>query len=57
MFEFMSESCVSVCGQKTRLFTVLPLENRHKMALYHLVSQFISSKSDESSVEWYSMGF
>ena len=30
-----------VCVQKTRLFTVLPLENRHKMALYPLVSEFI----------------
>ena len=37
--------CVCVCGcvcrQKTRLFAVLPLENRHEIALYRSASQFI----------------
>ena len=30
-----------VCRQKTRLFAVLPLENRHEIALYRSASQFI----------------
>ena len=30
-----------VCRQKTRLFAVLPLENRHEIALYCSASQFI----------------
>ena len=33
--------CVCVCRQKTRLFAVLPLENRHEIALYRSASQFI----------------
>ena len=33
--------CMFVCDQKTRLFTVLPLENRHEMAFCRSVSQFI----------------
>ena len=36
--------CVRACvcvSEKTRLFTVLPLENCDKIALYHLVLQFI----------------
>ena len=32
--------CVCV-GKKTRLFAVLPLENRHEIALYRSASQFI----------------
>ena len=30
-----------VCRQKTRLFAILPLENRHEIALYRSASQFI----------------
>ena len=30
-----------VCRQRTRLFAVLPLENRHEIALYRSASQFI----------------
>ena len=30
-----------VCRQKTRLFAVLPLENRHEIVLYRSASQFI----------------
>ena len=30
-----------VCYKKTLLFTVIPLKNCHKMALYHSVLQFI----------------
>ena len=30
-----------MCRQKTRLFAVLPLENRHEIALYRSASQFI----------------
>ena len=30
-----------VCRQKTRLFAVLPLENRHEIAFYRSASQFI----------------
>ena len=33
--------CVCVWRQKTRLFAVLPLENRHEIALYRSASQFI----------------
>ena len=33
--------CVCVCRQKTRLFAVLPLENRHEITLYRSASQFI----------------
>ena len=33
--------CLFVCRQKTRLFAVLPLENRHEIALYRSASQFI----------------
>ena len=33
--------CVCVCVTKTRLFAVLPLENRHEIALYRSASQFI----------------
>ena len=33
--------CGCVCRQKTRLFAVLPLENRHEIALYRSASQFI----------------
>ena len=36
--------CVCVCHQKTRLFCVLPLENRHEIALYRSASQFIFSE-------------
>ena len=32
---------VCVCRQKTRLFAVLLLENRHEIALYRSASQFI----------------
>ena len=35
----ISEGCV--CRQKTRLFAVLLLENRHEIALYRSASQFI----------------
>ena len=34
-------ACMYVCDQKTQLFTVLPLENHHKIALYRSVLQFI----------------
>ena len=33
--------CLCVCRQKTRLFAVLPLENRHEIVLYRSASQFI----------------
>ena len=33
--------CVCVCGQKTRLFSVSPLEIRHKNALCCLFTEFI----------------
>ena len=33
--------CGCVCRQKTRLFAVLLLENRHEIALYRSASQFI----------------
>ena len=33
--------CGCVCRQKTRLFAVLPLENRHEIAIYRSASQFI----------------
>ena len=51
-----------VCVTKTRLFAVLPLENRHEIALYRSASQFIFferclESSDESSVEYYGHGF
>ena len=42
-------SCVCVCDQKTQLFTILPLENRHKIALYRSVLQFVSLASLLSS--------
>ena len=32
--------CVCVCRQKTRLFAVLPLENRKEVVLYRSASQF-----------------
>ena len=32
---------ICVCVTKTRLFAVLPLENRHEIALYRSASQFI----------------
>ena len=32
---------VCVCRQKTRLFVVLPLENRHEITLHRSASQFI----------------
>ena len=32
---------VCVCRQKTRLFAVLPLENRHEITLHRSASQFI----------------
>ena len=43
-----------VCRQKTRLFAVLPLENRHQIVLYRSASQlylYPPTKSDESSVD------
>ena len=51
-----------MCRQKTRLFAVLSLENRHEIALYRSASQFyilrkMPRKPDESSVECYGHGF
>ena len=40
-FSTLEPPGVCVCRQKTRLFAVLPLENRHEIALYRSASQFI----------------
>ena len=54
--------CVCVCVEKTRLFAVLPLENRHEIALYCskiaiYILRKMPRKPDESSVECYGHGF
>ena len=38
-----------MCDQKTRLFTVLPLENRHRIALNRSVLQFIFFERSKQS--------
>ena len=37
----LRRTCVTVCRQKTGLFAVLLLENRHEIALYSSASQLI----------------
>ena len=48
--------CVCVCRQKTRLFAVLLLENRHEIALYRSASQFIFIYLFISSKDAYKVG-